>query len=144
MENRDRCVIVLRVLAKREYTSQKYQLTESNLAYLGGSLKSHAKFQSDVYKSRALSLLPPLYPSRFGASRLRYIADIGTRAPGNGPFPLSSSSPFSLLSPRRIRRLDQRMRIYSVSRNRALPSRGILNKLAKLNILKFIYRVLNI
>ncbi|KAM0728033.1 hypothetical protein ACS0PU_005502 [Formica fusca] len=98
MENRDRCVIVLRVLAKREYTSQKYQLTESNLAYLGGSLKSHAKFQSDVYKSRALSLLPPLYPSRFGASRLRYIADIGTRAPGNGPFPLSSSSPFSLLS----------------------------------------------
>lgn len=74
---------------------KKYQLTEGNLAYFGGSLKSHAKFQSDVYKSRALSLPPPsCVPSRFGACfETPLYRGQRTRVPGNGPFPQSSSSP---------------------------------------------------
>lgn len=81
---------------------KKYQLTEGNLAYFGGSLKSHAKFQSDVYKSRALSLPPSsCVPSRFGACfETPLYRGQRTRVPGNGPFPQSSSSPsLSLLSP---------------------------------------------
>lgn len=50
---------------------EKYQLTEGNLAYFDGSLKSHAKFQSDVYKSWALSLPPSPPPLSHLDSTLR-------------------------------------------------------------------------
>lgn len=76
---------------------------------------------------------PSSVPSRFDASRLRYIADIGLELQATVHFRNPHLPPFSLLSPSAYD-VWTNVCVYTMCPGTGGTPRGILNKLAKLNI----------